>query len=411
VLSFSDGHLTADQVHAMLGTADDERLHALASAMSERDAATALTQLDAAIDAGVDAGRIAEQLLGFFRDLMAVTVGCDPSLQRHTAASMHDELKQLGQRWGLQTVLAVVSLIDQTLVRIRHSVYGRVLLESTVIQICNLPDLQAIADLAAAAGSGQPLPPAPQKKKLAAESQSSPVRVAPPQPPSRPKEIGAKQSPLAGETPPPAHASSSAPESSSAPASSSAPESPPASAPETFVRQSAAVTSPPAEAVAQQASAATATTPPVPAPGGGTATRRDTIELSQSTVQQVLQSALREVSQMTASFASLASVSLEGDAKITLTFPAEASMAMKRMDLPEHRGALIEAIASLVGRPVTVSLVAGPPSRSAGPVANAAPRQSAKERMERMRQIEGHPWIQACVETFGAEIVKVEPRN
>jgi DNA polymerase-3 subunit gamma/tau len=164
VLSFSDGHLTADQVHAMLGTADDERLHALASAMSERDAATALTQLDAAIDAGVDAGRIAEQLLGFFRDLMAVTVGCDPSLQRHTAASMHDELKQLGQRWGLQTVLAVVSLIDQTLVRIRHSVYGRVLLESTVIQICNLPDLQAIADLAAAAGSGQPLPPAPQKK-------------------------------------------------------------------------------------------------------------------------------------------------------------------------------------------------------------------------------------------------------
>ena len=37
VLSFSHGQLSADQVHAMLGTADDVRLHALASAMADRD--------------------------------------------------------------------------------------------------------------------------------------------------------------------------------------------------------------------------------------------------------------------------------------------------------------------------------------------------------------------------------------
>ncbi len=153
VLSFSDGKLTADQVHEMLGTADDERLHRLATAMANRDAADTLRQMDAAIDAGVDAGRLAEQLLGYFRDLMAVTVGCEPALQRHTSASLHDELKELGGRWGLQTVLAVVGLIDQTLVRIRHSVYSRALLESTLIQICSLPDLQKISDLAAVAGS------------------------------------------------------------------------------------------------------------------------------------------------------------------------------------------------------------------------------------------------------------------
>ena len=156
VLSFSDGHLTADQVHAMLGTADDERLHALAKAMADRDAAETLKQMDAGIDAGVDAGRLAEQLLGYFRDLMAVTVGCEPSLMRHTSASLHEELKSLGDRWGLQTVLAVVGLLDQTLVRIRHSVYSRVLLESTLIQICHLPDLQAIADVAAAAATLAP---------------------------------------------------------------------------------------------------------------------------------------------------------------------------------------------------------------------------------------------------------------
>ena len=150
VLSFSNGKLTAGQVHAMLGTADDERLHALAKALADRDAASALTQMDDGIDAGVDAGRLAEQLLGYFRDLMAVSVGCDASMLRHTSVSLYEPLQELGERWGLQTVLAVVGLIDQTLVRIRHSVYSRVLLEATLIQICNLPDLQQIADLAAA---------------------------------------------------------------------------------------------------------------------------------------------------------------------------------------------------------------------------------------------------------------------
>lgn len=162
VLSFSHGQLSADQVHAMLGTADDVRLHALASAMADRDTSGAMRILDESIDAGIDAGRLAEQLLCYFRDLMAVTVDCDPSLLRHTSASLHPELKQLGDRWGLQTVLAVVGLIDQTLVRIRHSVYSRVLLESTLIQICNLPDLQHISDLAAAASNAGL--PANQKK-------------------------------------------------------------------------------------------------------------------------------------------------------------------------------------------------------------------------------------------------------
>lgn len=155
VLSFSTGQLTADHVHSMLGTANDERLHQLAHALADRDAAAALKLMDKAVDEGVDAGKLAEQLLGYFRDLMAVTVGCDASMLRHAAASMHSSLSELGNRWGLQTVLAVVGLIDQTLVRTRHSVYARVLLEATLIQICNLPDLQRIADLADAAGRYQ----------------------------------------------------------------------------------------------------------------------------------------------------------------------------------------------------------------------------------------------------------------
>ena len=105
VLSFGDGKLTADTVHAMLGTADETRLNALATAMAERDAASVIKQIDDAIDAGVDAGRLAEQLLGYFRDLMAVTVGCDASLMRHSSASMRGDLQKIGEQWGCRRCL------------------------------------------------------------------------------------------------------------------------------------------------------------------------------------------------------------------------------------------------------------------------------------------------------------------
>ena len=130
-----------------------------------------------------DAGKLAEQLLGYFRDLMAVTVGCDASMLRHASASMYQALHDLGEQWGLQTVLAVVGLIDQTLVRTRHSVYARVLLEATLIQICNLPDLQHIVDLAESAQQANHLNhadhPLRRKKNIPLNAKSPKQRIAP----------------------------------------------------------------------------------------------------------------------------------------------------------------------------------------------------------------------------------------
>jgi hypothetical protein len=40
-----------------------------------------------------------------------------------------------------------------------------------------------------------------------------------------------------------------------------------------------------------------------------------------------------------------------------------------------------------------------------------ASKPSSKDRMLRLREIEGHPLVQACVEVFGAEVVKVDHRN
>lgn len=154
VMSFSDGKLTTDTVHAMLGTADDARLHEFVIALANRDPKQALYLVERASGEGIASGQLAEQLLGYFRDILVATVGCPAEMQRHANESLHDELMSLGQNWGLQTVLAIVGILDQTLVRIRHSLHGRVLFESALIQICHLPDLQAVADLAATLAGG-----------------------------------------------------------------------------------------------------------------------------------------------------------------------------------------------------------------------------------------------------------------
>ncbi len=360
VLSFSDGKLTADQVHTMLGTADDERLHALAVAMADRDAAEAMRQLDAGIDAGVDAGRLAEQLLGYFRDLMAVTVGCDASLMRHSSASLHSELKQLGQRWGLQTVLAVVGLIDQTLVRIRHSVHSRVLLEATLIQICHLPDLQSIVDLAAAAGSmGDATKAGPSEKKNAT------VKA-----PHFDRQRSQPTSSLSTSTP-------------------------------SGVSQRATTTvvdhaGLPAVAVLE---------PPQPA-ATLSPLALDSQPWNQATADQVWSKAVEQLESMTETLArSVEQIVPSGDDKLRLVFPADSKLAMSRCELPEHKNALTNAISNIAGRPIALELNIA--ATKIQPKA-IVPTANKPSRMQRMREIEANPVVKSCLDLFEAEIVRID---
>ena len=376
VLSFSQGKLTADSVHAMLGTADDARLHALATAMADRDSALSMKLIDAAMEAGVDAGRLAEQLLGYFRDLMAITVGCEPSLLQHTSASMQSELAELGSRWGLQTVLAVIGLVDQTLVRIRHSVYSRVLLEATLIQICNLPDLQNIANLAAASGtvaSGQ-------ARSKTGRAGSAPVKSLPA--PSIATDEKKKRSLItAEEDQPPAMMVA---ESTSEPDGTTGDE----------AQVAAPAQAKPAQAQAKPTQSET----------------RAKDALSTNDTEAVWKRAMGEFEDMTATLArNVISVAPVRAGHLRLTFPAESNLAMRRCETTEHVAEITSTLSRLTGTPMTIEFHAAAPK--ARPKVAAAVAKGPS-RMQRMKDLENNPLIQACVETLGAEIVRIDrPRD
>lgn len=409
VLSFSHGQLSADQVHAMLGTADDVRLHALASAMADRDTSGAMQILDESIDAGIDAGRLAEQLLCYFRDLMAVTVDCAPSLLRHTSASLHPELKQLGDRWGLQTVLAVVGLIDQTLVRIRHSVYSRVLLESTLIQICNLPDLQHISDLAAAASnagltSNQKKKPtliprrtAPASSELTSAEQP---RISITGQQGTPADAQTGNNTLTSVTSPNA---ASTQEQHSTPKVTDSPQPTPTPEARPAVQNTTNQTS----THAQDGEHGVGTDTPDNSPKVQTA--RSAEPWTQVEAQRVWQETLGDLESMTEAFARMVSkVVAVGTQQLRLEFPANGNLAMKRCELPEHRNTIVQAVSKRAGRDITLDYYlteAVPAPKKAETTGNKP------SRIQRMREIEANELVRTCIDLFSAEIVRIDRAN
>jgi DNA polymerase III subunit gamma/tau len=89
---------------------------------------------------------------------------------------------------------------------------------------------------------------------------------------------------------------------------------------------------------------------------------------------------------------------------IRLVFPAKSKLAMSRCESPVHRDAIARTLTDLAGRKVTLEFFAeaGPPE----PV--IVPKASGVTRMQRMRELENHELVKACVELFEAEIVKVD---
>ena len=100
LLSFGGDDITTGSVHAMLGTADAAIVTELVAALQRRDAATALTQLDQAIASGVDVGQLAEQLVGYLRDVMAAGVGCSAQALAICTGFGISSANGAGQRMG-----------------------------------------------------------------------------------------------------------------------------------------------------------------------------------------------------------------------------------------------------------------------------------------------------------------------
>ena len=77
-------------------------------------------------------------------------------------------MAEIARCWGTPNLLAAAQILDQSIARMRVVTHARVLLETALVRISLLEDLQQIADLISDLRSGQT--PAPSKKKRRPEA-------------------------------------------------------------------------------------------------------------------------------------------------------------------------------------------------------------------------------------------------
>ncbi|HVK12214.1 MAG TPA: DNA polymerase III subunit gamma/tau [Gemmataceae bacterium] len=158
LLSFGGERLTTDLVHSMLGTAADDRVVALASAILAKDATAGLDLVAKCADEGLQLGELLDQLVGYWRGLMLVSCS-ESALEDLDVADHHrDMVKQQARGLTLDTILAGLDVLTTTKTRLRSTSHGQVLLEMAVVRLSRLDELVPVAQLAQWLGQGGTAP-------------------------------------------------------------------------------------------------------------------------------------------------------------------------------------------------------------------------------------------------------------
>lgn len=407
VMSFSTERITADQVHALLGTADEGRLLDMVEALRSRSPLGALAVVDEATRGGADPGQLAEQLLNYLRDVMTAGIGGGPDLLKLANPAGHSRLTELAKDWGVQTILSAIQILDESLVRMRSSVSSTTLLEVALVQICQLQDLALIPAMIDAISRGGPLPTSgltsgPQRPTV---PRTSTPQTATPQPnaatagtaAAADEKKNARQDALAADagaadTPVMAAAASDEPPSVavSAPRLSEA-STLPAAAPTTALA---------APALAGRAQAG----PPQVSGAPPQAMVARSVPGSAAALEDWKRS-IASIDGMLADFAGLAqSVDPLGSDQWTIYFPPGSQKPKEYCEVADRKTALLEAVARTMGRAILLNFIVppGPPPK----VAEAVPQSNL--RAQKMRELSEHPMVKKICDLLGGEIVRVD---
>ncbi|HTU92954.1 MAG TPA: DNA polymerase III subunit gamma/tau [Gemmataceae bacterium] len=144
LLAFGGERLTVDQVHALLGTAGDERIVALVEAVLAHEVKQALDLLDEAVVSGRQLGELLDQMIAYWRDLMVVhcagTEGRDLSVpSRHRAV-----LLRQAQALNVDAILAALDILSAAKSQLKNSNHGRTLVEMALVRLGRLENLVAL---------------------------------------------------------------------------------------------------------------------------------------------------------------------------------------------------------------------------------------------------------------------------
>jgi DNA polymerase-3 subunit gamma/tau len=267
----------------------------------------------------------------------------------HAPAADHAWLGEAGRTLGLETVLAAVQILDQSVVRMKQSTQVRTLVEMALIRICRLEDLEQLASLAAqlrqlpGGGSARP---------------ATPISAAKP-PELRPSlERPSREPPLRSE--------------------------PEAQKKNEVVPETRG--SPPLKQAEQ---------PPLE------------LSAARAAWTQAL-AALADSGDMAADLGKLATdIAISGPNTLAALFPQQYTYQRTACERPDRKSRLEEAVSAAAGRAVRLEFKLGgsPPQKEAERPVSQAP--TLVQKAQRRREMERHPLVRQAMELFEADVEHV----
>ncbi len=147
LLASSNGPLTAESVHALLGTAGDDRVVGIANAVLDKDAARALELVADAAERGLQLGELLDQLVDYWRGLMLVAAAGLGAKDLPGTPALQEQIKKQAAGLTLDTILAGLDVLTAAKGKMRGSPHIQVLVEMAVVRLARMDDLLSITGL------------------------------------------------------------------------------------------------------------------------------------------------------------------------------------------------------------------------------------------------------------------------
>jgi DNA polymerase-3 subunit gamma/tau len=364
LLALTEAPIHTEAVHRMLGTAESTRLLELASHVANADPASVLGTLDSAVGEGVDEGQLIDQLLGIFRDCMVALSGCEKEAFQHaTTAEEAETIQNIGNRMGLETVLAVLGVLQRTQADMRYSTAQRTLTELALVRCCRLEGMEQISTLLSRLDAGEALPAKDAKKKLSL---------------------------------PPADRKIAATHLSAKPVSAKVKkqESPPEATPKKIQPSSRTLSTTDTADVATQ-------------PQPTHASSKDPIPLTERSAAEVWEQARSQLSGIVlANAGEFHSLEVTAAGQLRILFIEKYNICKSVCERPEHARKIAEAVSAAAGQPIRVEFDLLQEEIDESP---AVPR--AAQRQESRIAVAANPLVQRAQQLFGARPTAIEQRN
>ncbi len=160
LMAFGAGNLTGEHVYQLLGTAQDDRVVEVASAILSRDTKQALELVGAALDEGAQTGEFVDQMIQYWRDLMLVTYTGAENNTLTTPTRLRATLVEQARSVSIDSILAGQEILAAAKFKMRTGGHARMVIEATVVRLARLGDLISVVQLTQHLASGGPISPA-----------------------------------------------------------------------------------------------------------------------------------------------------------------------------------------------------------------------------------------------------------